>query len=124
MSDGSTRMKLSDQYSQFVESGKPVGDTIDNELYFTHHVKNICSILSRIIGAFYKLNLHVPRDNMIRIYYLLFYPYSLYCNVIWEGTYQSHLKPIIKLQKKSIRIVMGEHYLALISATLFFKSKY
>ena len=122
MSDASSRVKLSDQYIEFVESGKFLGVTIDNKLSFAHHIGNVCSKLSRTIGVFYKLRHDIPRDNLIRLYYSLFYPYLLYCNVIWGGTYQSHLEPIIKLQKKVIRIIMGEHYLAH-TCNLFFQAK-
>ena len=35
-----------------------------------------------------------------------------YCNLIWSNTYSSHLDPIIKLQKRVIRLITNSDYLA------------
>ena len=56
---------------------------------------------------------------MIKVYYSLIYPYVIYCNLAWGGTYPNHLLPLIKLQKKIIRLINNEQYLA----HLFYKSK-
>ena len=49
---------------------------------------------------------------LINLYYSLVYPYLLYCSVVWGGTHAASLVPLMRLQKKIIRIVAGEHYLA------------
>ena len=46
------------------------------------------------------------------LYYNLVYPYLIYCNVVWGGTYTANLNPLILLQKKIIRIISNEGYLA------------
>ena len=33
------------------------------------------------------------------------YPNFLYCDLIWEETYESHLDPLVKLLKRAIRII-------------------
>ena len=77
ISDRSSRMELSDQYVELVESGNFFRVAIDNKLSFAHHIKNICSKLSRTIRVFYKLKHKVPLDSLIRLYYSLFI--YLYC---------------------------------------------
>ena len=118
----SHNIKLDDQVIEFLENGNFLGVTIDTKLNFSYHIKNICIKLSKTIGLFYKLRFDVPRVNLIKLYYSLFYPYLLYCNKIWGGTYDSHLKPVLLLQKKIIRIIMGEGYLSH-TCTLFFQAK-
>ena len=33
------------------------------------------------------------------------YPYLNYCNSIWGNTFQTYLEPLVKLQKRAIRII-------------------
>ena len=35
-----------------------------------------------------------------------------YCNIIWSNTYSTHLDPIIKLQKRLIRLITNSDFLA------------
>ena len=44
--------------------------------------------------------------------YSLTYPYLHYCDIIWGDAYQTHIKPSVILQKRVIRILSGEPYLA------------
>ena len=39
------------------------------------------------------------------------YPYLIYCIEIWGNTHDSYLSPLIKLQKKAVRIITFSHYL-------------
>lgn len=49
---------------------------------------------------------------MINLYYSLVYPYLTYCNIVWGGTCAAHLNPLITLQKRVIRILTNQDYLA------------
>ena len=35
------------------------------------------------------------------------YPYFTYCIEVWGNTYQSYLKPLVKMQKRAIRTIAG-----------------
>ena len=48
---------------------------------------------------------------MIKLYYSLAYPYFTYCNVVWGNAFPTHLKPLLILQKKLIRLITKSHYL-------------
>ena len=39
------------------------------------------------------------------LYYSFVYPYFNYCNSIWGNTCQTYLEPLVKLQKRAIRII-------------------
>ena len=40
----------------------------------------------------------------------LIYSYINYCNVLWGSAYQNHLKPLVILQKKAVRIINKSNY--------------
>ena len=92
-------------------NGKFLGLIMDNKLTFDKHVLFICNKLSKTVGILYKIRNCVPSDLMVQLYYSLAYPYIHYCNLIWGNTYHVHLKPIITLQKKFIRIISNAEYL-------------
>ena len=85
---------------------------IDPKLKFHKHVEHISNKISKSIGIFYKIKNLLTRELKILLYYSLIYPYLLYSISIWGGTYISHLKPLYLLQKRIVRIITDEHYLA------------
>jgi hypothetical protein len=90
---------------------KFLGVTLDNKLKFDHHISETCKKISKSIGILYKLKHCVPGDVLINLYYSLVYPYLLYCNIVWGGTYEVHLQPLFMLQKKVLRIITDSNYL-------------
>ena len=44
------------------------------------------------------------------MYFTFIYPYLIYCLEIWGNTYETHLNPLIKIQKRSIRTITFSHY--------------
>ena len=84
---------------------------VNSDLTFKKHVSYICNKLSKTIGILNKLKYFVPRDIMIKLYYSLAYPYFTYCNIVWGNTFPIHLKPLIILQKKLIRVITNSDYL-------------
>ena len=60
----------------------------------------------------FKLKEYVPQCVMLKIYYSLVYPYLIYGNLIWGGTFPTHLHPLFLLQKRAVRIVVNASYLA------------
>ena len=40
----------------------------------------------------------------------LIYSYINYCNVVWGSAYSNHLKPLVILQKKAVRIIDKSNY--------------
>ena len=74
---------------------------------------HISNKISKTIGIFCKLK-YILQTNIliINLYYSFVYPYLLYCSVVWGGTQAASLVPLMRLHKKIISIVAGEHYLA------------
>ena len=94
------------------ESGKFLGVTIDRSLRFDEHVSVLCRKLSKTAGIFNRLKNILPTDILIKLYYSLVYPYFLYCNNVWSGTHAVYLNPLMLIQKRIIRNINNENYLA------------
>ena len=95
-----------------VDNFKFLGVIIDDKLRFDKHINLICDKSSKCIGLVYRLREIVPRKVLFMLYYSLFFPYTNYCNLIWGFTYQCHMNPLIILQKRLIRTICNEPFLA------------
>ena len=89
-----------------------LGVCIDDKLNFSQHILNISTKVSKSIGILNSVKNLLPRPCLLLMYNSLVLPYLSYCNRIWSGTYETHLKPLITLQKRSIRIIHRQDYLA------------
>jgi hypothetical protein len=105
-------LKLDNKSVEQSTNGRFLGVTIDNKLKFDLHINTICNKLSKSVGILHRLKHSVPSEVMINLYYSFVYPYLLYCNLAWGGTYSSHIQPLFIIQKKVIRIINNSDYLA------------
>ena len=99
------------KFVDIVSEAKFLGVFVDNDLSFRKHISYVCNKLSKTVGILSKIKHFVPLDIMIKLYNSLAYPYFTYCNVVWGNTFPTHVKPIIVLQKKLVRIITNSHYL-------------
>ena len=96
----------------FKSSVRYLGVTIDASLKFDLHITSVCKKISKSIGILYKLKDVLPFTCLKTLYYSFIYPYILYGLIVWGGTNQVHLQPLIVLQKRCIRLVCNAPYLA------------
>ena len=104
---------------KFCPHGRFLGLILDEDLKFAEHIRYISKQKSKAVGIFYKLYHFIPQNTLVALYYIYAYPYLLYWNVVGGGTFQSDLLPLTFVQKKLIRIITDENYLAHINR--FFK---
>ena len=88
-----------------VSKTKFLGVIFDNRLKWDHHICYIAGKVSRGIGMVIKARNFLNRDALRNLYNSFIYPYFTYCNHIWGCAYATHLKKLITLQKKVIRII-------------------
>ena len=84
-----------------------LGVMVDQHLTFESHVKYIKGKISRGIGILYKAKRILKESSLLTLYYAFIYPYFTYCITVWGNTYPSVLDPLIKGQKRAVRIVKG-----------------
>lgn len=106
------KLNIDNQHIDLFESVKFLGININFTIDFHPHINQMAIKLSKAVGILYKIRKCVPQNIMINLYYSLVYPYLIYCITVWGGTADSHLNPLILLQKKIIRIITNSSYLA------------
>ena len=103
-------LHIGDERVQFCKSTKFLGLTIDNKLNFRDHIDQTCSKISRSIGIIHRLSSLAPPSALRMLYFTLVYPYLIYANVAWGGTFTTNLTPLVTLNKKVVRILCGESH--------------
>ena len=58
-----------------------------------------------------KIQKFLNEKTLRNLYYTFVYPYLIYCIEIWGNTHDSYLSSLLKLQKKTVRIITFSHYL-------------
>ena len=98
-------INLLDSVIDPVSNCKYLGVYLDDKLTFKNHIEFINSKISRHTGILYKIRDNLPTKTRLDYYYAYIYPYLSYCAVIWGGTYDTHLQPLIIQQKRTIRTI-------------------
>ena len=94
------------QYTKFL------GVYIDDKLNWKKHISCISGKVSRGIGIIVKARKLLPLNTLKTLYYSFIYPYFTYCNHVWGSACDTHLKPLVKLQKRCVRIITKSKYKA------------
>ena len=115
-------LSLNGHYIEQVNNFKFLGVTLDPKLKFNLHIQASCNKVSKSIGIIRHISKFVSTPTLISLYYSLIYPYLTYCSLIWGTTYETHLNPLIILQKRAIRIINKVNY-SEHTSPLFFSNK-
>ena len=89
---------------------KFLGIIVDNKLKWHEHIIYIKNKVSRAIGIIYKARKYANKQTVKQMYYTFAFPYLIYCCEIWRNTSHTYLDPLIKCQKKIIRIMTFSQY--------------
>lgn len=103
-------------------SSKFLGVVIDDCLSWTKHIQEILSKISKNFGVLCRVKHILSTRNMYTLYCSLILPYLQYCCLIWGNTYRRRLNPLIRIQKKIVRVVCKKPYLTPTSP-LFYELK-
>ena len=84
---------------------KYLGILIDEVLPWNKQIDDICAKLARANDIISKSCHFVPKKHVYQYIFYLFYSHILYGCLVWPYSIQHNIDRIIKLQKRSIRIV-------------------
>ena len=110
--DLNVSLKMNNIPINLTHSHKFLGVTFDDQLKFNLHIADISTKISKSVGIIYKLSNILPNSTLLNIYHALVNSHIMYCNVIWGGTHDIHIKPLVLLQKKCLRIVNKTNFFA------------
>ena len=80
---------------------------MDSHLTYESHINHIKGKISRGIGILYKAIKYLNDSALLTMYYAFIYPYYTYCITVWGNTFSSVVEPLIKLQKRAVRQIIG-----------------
>lgn len=103
-------LKINNRELEQVQKVKFLGVIVDNKINFSHHTNYIGKKISRSVGVMYRIKHLVPAKVLRNVYNSLILPYLNYCIAVWGGTFISHLDHLIRLQKKSVRLICNKPY--------------
>ena len=104
------QIMLGGEFIEYNDECVFLGVKIDNRLNFSNHIKYVANKLSKNTGIFYRIKDNMTKQARISYYYSLFFPYISYNVIVWGGTYKNHLYPIIRQQKRIIRLIADADY--------------
>ena len=99
---------LNGQKIKHVTHAKFLGVTIDENLNWEQHIKDLKRKLYYAVSTLNHMRKYVPQKLIKDLYYTLFESHLSYCISAWGST-PSKLDPIHKIQKKAIRILFGDN---------------
>ena len=84
-----------------------LGVILDNKLNWHAHCEYICGKMSKGIGIIIKTRKVFNETTLLSRYNSLILPYVSYCIHVWGKAYDTHLKHVLVLQNKAVRIIAG-----------------
>ena len=91
-----------------VSEAKFLGVTIDDNLNWAPHIKNLNTKLRSCCGRLYRIKELVPESLYKQIYHTLFESHLTYGVSVWGGVGMTKLNPLFVTQKKCLRIIFGD----------------
>ena len=91
-----------------VDHTKFLGIIIDEDLTWEKHIKSLAKKLSCCTGRLNRIIQFLPKNLHKDLYHTLFESYLSYGISVWGGVSHTKLKPVLKAQKKAIRVMFGD----------------
>lgn len=90
-----------------VDETKFLGVIIDNKFKWSAHINYISTKISKGIGILIKVRKIFDESTLLSLYNSLILPYISYCIQVWGSAYETHLRHLMTLQNKIVRIISG-----------------
>ena len=88
-----------------VSKSKYLDLIFDNSLPFEPHINNLARKLSEAVRILSKVKVYLNISALRSLYYALFYCHIHYRIITWSSTHKMHLKKLVTLQNKAVKIV-------------------
>ena len=95
----------------FVDHARFLGVVIDDKVNFKLHIRHVVGKVSKHAGILYRIKDNLPIAARISYYNAFVLPYISFNIIHWGGTNETHLNPLITIQKRIIRTISGAGYL-------------
>ena len=107
----SSEISITDNKISRVFSTKLLGIIIDDQLKWLEHIQYIKNKVSKSVGILCKVQKYLDQLTLHNLYYTFVYQCLIYGVDIWGNACSVYLDPLVKLQKKCLRIITFSSYL-------------
>ena len=111
-SHNNRQIVLNGSYVSYVDHAKFLGIIVDTKMNFKNHINYITAKIAKHAGILNRIKHNLPPKTRVTYYNSFVLPYLNYNILHWGSTNDIHLKPLITVQKRIIRIIAGADYLA------------
>jgi len=91
---------------QETQTIKYLGVHIDSNMKWVNHSQYLNNVLKNTIHKFYLLRNILKKKTLITVYKSLIESKLRYCNIIWGGLYDEHLKQINVTQRHILKVIL------------------
>jgi len=105
-------LSMNDTILNKTSSIKYLGIIIDHKLKWNEHIAYVKNKIAKGVGIMYRARSLLDKRRLVDLYYSFVYPYLIYCVEVWGCANQTHLTPLVLMQKKIVRIITFSTYLA------------
>ena len=95
-----------------VENTKFLGVFYDDRMSFKCHINYLIQRLSRTSSLIFQLKDLLPSFVLRNLYHAHIGSLLNYCNIIWSGSYETNLLPLVRILKRIIRNITRSDFLA------------
>ena len=91
---------------------KYLGIYIQHNLLWSYHIRKLITKVAAYVGMISKIRHFFSQKILVMYYYSFIHSSISYGSCVWGNTYQTSLKPIIKLQKRAVRFITFSEFTA------------
>ena len=100
-------LKLNNDEVHYVDSYKCLGFTLDQQLSYSQHLKEMCRKIHRGLAIMRRVESFIPRDSLIRLADSLVNTHLDYCSPLLHNFSGNQLESLLKLQKQCARTIFS-----------------
>ena len=98
-------IEINEMVIEQVKQTKFLGVIFDDTLDWSNHISYINSKIAKGVGIICRAKKYFTTKALIQLYNAFILPYLIYCVEVWGNALSIHLKPLLKLQNKILRII-------------------
>ena len=92
---------------------------IDEDLTYEVHVDKLCNKLSKRLGLLRHISAYLKKNQRIIYFIAVVKPLMMYASTVWTSCNKEVLKRVIRMQKRSARIILEAQRTSRKTVTLF-----
>ena len=99
------KTKIDDKIINEHQSVKYLGILIDCYLNWKEHIQQLSKKISGVIGVLCKIRHYINVKILVQFYHAIILSFFSNCCMVWGSTHDNNIKPLLRTQKKVIRLI-------------------